>query len=378
MIYLDYASTTPMSKESIQAYHTAATSYYGNTNSLHMVGTQADDLLSLCRHQLASLINGEQQAIYFTSGGTESNVLAIRSLLHYTEHRGKHIITTSLEHSSVLQALSSFQEVEYTITYLPVTKDGVVSIEALQDAIQDDTVLVAIQHVNHELGSIQPVYDIGQLLKKRDIWFHCDCVQSFGKLPINVKEANIDSLSVSSHKLYGPKGVGFVYIQPSSSKASASLTHFLTESHRGTVNVPGIAAFTTAAEHAYTQLKQAYNHFEHLKSYLLIRIKELQGFVEMEAASSAHFPGIIGLTFRNVQGQYVMLQCNRHNIAVATGSACTVHKQAPLRSLLAIGKSPEQAKNFIRISFSLHTTTKDLDELMNVLHLLHKEIMKER
>ncbi len=378
MVYLDYAATTPMSKESIEAYNTAAISYYGNANSLHTIGTQAGDLLSLCRHKLASFINGDTQGIHFTSGGTESNMLAIQSLLQRTEHRGKQIITTSLEHASVLRALSSSQKVGYTITYLPVNKAGVVSIEALKQAIQEDTVLVAIQHVNHELGSIQPIQAIGQLLKEHGIWFHCDCVQSFGKIPIDVEKANIDSLSVASHKLYGPKGVGFVYIRPASGKSISNLINLVTEHDRGTMNVPGIVAFATAAEHAHNQLKKSYNHFEHLKSYLLTQIEGLQGFVQMEANSSAHFPGIIGLTFRNVQGQYVMLQCNRHNIAVATGSACTVHKQAPLRSLLAIGKSPEQAKNFIRISFSLHTTTEDLDELMKVLHLLHKEIMKER
>ncbi|TYR82281.1 aminotransferase class V-fold PLP-dependent enzyme [Priestia megaterium] len=374
MIYLDYAATTPMSKEAIDAYIHASTNYFGNTSSLHNIGTDADELLTLCRQTFASLLNGEEEGIYFTSGGTESNYLAIQSLLKGQKNRGNHIITTKLEHASILNTFAQLEDEGYVVSYLPVNEKGLVSLEELKRTLQKDTVLVAIQHINHELGTIQPIEQIGKLLHDQHVLFHCDCVQSFGKVNIDVKSAYIDSLSVSSHKVHGPKGVGMIYMNPSVhwQPIYKSATH--ERGFRpGTVNVPGIAAFTVASETAYKSLSNAHEHYKKLKEYLAAKLQLFQPFIQVVADSSHHFPGIIGLTFANVQGQYVMLQCNRYGIAVSTGSACHVSQQHPSESLLAIGQTAEQAKNFIRISFSPDTTTTDLDHLVNVFHSLHTE-----
>jgi len=377
MIYLDYAATTPMRQEAIEVYTEAATSYYGNSSSLHTLGTQAENLLTLCRKKLSLLVNCREDDLFFTSGGTEANYLAIHSLLKGKNDERKHIVTTKLEHSSVLHTLQQLEKEGFSLSYVPVDQNGVVSVDDLKKTLRPDTVLVAIEHITHELGTIQPVEYIGHFLSEKEILFHCDCVQSFGKLPIDVKKLKADSISVSSHKIYGPKGVGMVYMNSSSSWKP--IYHKATHEkgfRPGTVNTAGIAAFTAAAECAYAEMKTTRSHYERLKSYLLENLEPLASFIEVEGLGNSHFPGIMGLTFSNIQGQYVMLQCNRHGIAISTGSACQVNQQEPLASLLAIGKSTANAKNFVRISFSQHSTFKHIDRLISVFHLLQQEFIK--
>ncbi|MFC3883073.1 IscS subfamily cysteine desulfurase [Bacillus songklensis] len=374
MIYLDYASTTPMSEKAIEAYTKTASLFFGNTNSLHDIGTGANDVLTLCRRQFAHFINGDEKGVYFTSGGSEANYLAIRSLIKGSDASNRHIITTQIEHSSILNLCGQLEEEGYTVTYLPVDKWGMISLSDLQKAVTSKTTLVSIQHANHEIGTIQPIQKIGRFLKEKNILFHCDCVQSFGKLPIDVQLYGVDSLSVSSHKIYGPKGVGAVYIHPSVSWNSVYRNANHQSGFRpGTIDVPGVASFITAAQEAYSRIEEQRELHEQLRTKWMTLMEPFKKFITIEGHPSQRLPSVIGMTIDKIQGQYVMLQCNRHQIAISTGSACHAGLQHPSKTMTAIGKSNDEAKQFIRISFGTNTSYNDLKHLYTVLRKVMEE-----
>ncbi|MED4903894.1 IscS subfamily cysteine desulfurase [Parageobacillus thermoglucosidasius] len=368
MIYLDYAATTPMSKEAINAFVEAATAYFGNASSLHDIGSNAERLLTICRQELAALIGGEERGIYFTSGGTEANILAIRSLINAHRHRGNHLITTKIEHASLYHLFQQLETEGFEVTYLPVNQFGQIDIDDLERAITPKTILASIQHANSEIGTIQPVAEIGWRLRHHGVIFHSDCVQTFGKIRIDVKRMFVDSLSVSAHKIYGPKGVGAVYIDPRIKWQPC----FPNATHEygfrpGTVNVPGIASFVTAAQHICDNMDSEHARFEQLRRCLLALIREKRLPVTVEGHPDARLPHIVGLSAHGIEGQYILLECNRDNIAISTGSACQVGKQAPSRTMLAVGKSAEEAKQFIRVSFGKWTTEKDIHRFISSL-----------
>lgn len=369
MIYLDYAATTPMSDEALDVFNQAAKKIYGNPSSLHDIGTKADDALNICRLQLANCMNGQENGVYFTSGGSESNILAIRSLIDGNKEKGKHLITTEVEHSSVYNLFNQLEEEGYEVTYLAVDSSGLISLEQLQQAIRKETILASIHHANSEIGTIQPITKIGQLLHEHHVIFHTDCVQAFGRVPIDVKESYIDSLSVSSHKIYGPKGTGMCYINPA---AHWNMQQKNTTHERGfrpgTVDVPSILAFTTAAQNIIREMNhQRKTHVKRRKQFVS-KLKELTDVTVIEGDETNQLPHIIGLSFSQAQGQYIMLECNRYGIAISTGTACQVGQQSPSRTMISIGKTVEEAKQFVRISFGKMTTVDELDETIRVLN----------
>src|SRR5699024_5038494 len=249
MIYLDYAATTPMSEVALHVYNEAVKTHFGNASSLHDAGTKATEALQLCRKQHSLFINGEAEGVYFTSGGSESNVLAILSILKGQKHKGNHIITTEVEHASLYNVCKQLEGDGYEVTYLGTNEHGTVDVKALEEVIRPTTVLASIHHANGEIGALQPLKEIGEILAKHDVVFHTDCVQTYGELPIDVKAYQIDSLSVSSHKIYGPKGCGFCYIAPE--VAWKEVLDGTTHEHgfrSGTVDVSGIMAFSAAAQ----------------------------------------------------------------------------------------------------------------------------------
>ncbi|MCU7755357.1 IscS subfamily cysteine desulfurase [Bacillus cereus] len=375
MIYLDYAATTPMSEEALQTYMKAASQYFGNEQSLHDIGGTAASLLQVCRKTFAEMIGGKEQGVFFTSGGSESNYLAIQSLLN--PRTKKHIITTPMEHASIRSYFHSLKSKGYTITEIPVDKNGLICLVDLEAAITEDTVLASIQHGNSEIGTVQNITEIGALLKKYNVLFHTDCVQTFGKLPIHVFEMGIDSLSVSAHKIYGPKGVGACYINPQSRWEQV----FPGTSHEkgfrpGTVNVPGIASFLTAAENILKTQWEESLRFKELRSYFLGQIQTLPLEIEVEGHSTSCLPHIVGVTIKGIEGQYTMLECNRHGIAISTGSACQVGKQEPSKTMLAIGKTYEEAKQYVRFSFGQQTTKDQIDTTIHALHTIGNQFYR--
>lgn len=345
-------------------------------NKVYMIlEEQLASLLQVCRKTFAEMIGGKEQGVFFTSGGSESNYLAIQSLLN--ARTKKHIITTPMEHASIRSYFQSLKSKGYTITEIPVDKSGLLCLVDLEAAITEDTVLASIQHGNSEIGTVQNITEIGALLKKYNVLFHTDCVQTFGKLPIHVFEMGIDSLSVSAHKIYGPKGVGACYINPQSRWEQV----FPGTSHEkgfrpGTVNVPGIASFLTAAENILKTQWEESLRFKELRSYFLGQIQTLPLEIEVEGHSTSCLPHIVGVTIKGIEGQYTMLECNRHGIAISTGSACQVGKQEPSKTMLAIGKTYEEAKQYVRFSFGQQTTKDQIDTTIHALHTIGNQFYR--
>jgi len=365
MIYLDYAATTQMSEEALQTYIETSRYVFGNSQSLHPLGLTASSLLDTCRQKLASSLNGEKEGIIFTSGATEANALAIKTLLTSCKKVGNHLISTSIEHASVKNYLNYLATKGYEITFLPVDSNGKISLSQLNKAIKPHTILATIQCTNSEVGTIQPLKEIGALLRRKGILFHSDCAQGYGKIPIDIKELQIDSLSISSHKIYGPKGVGLCYINPKINRIPTikGTTHEF-GLRGGTIDLPAVAAFTTASEQRIKVMEKEYDCLLKLKTYFTT---ELGSFAQVIGDVNQTLPHIIGITISNIEGQYTLLACSRQNIMIGTGSACKVEFQEPSPVLMAIGKSSEEAKTFVRLSLGKDTTKEHLTKTLDVI-----------
>jgi cysteine desulfurase len=363
MIYFDFAATTPLDSEAAEVFVQASTEFFGNSSSLHDLGGQSQDLLENCREELANLLGINKKGLYFTSGGSEGNFLSIEALLSAPKRPGKHIIAGMAEHSSIHGVLNRLAG--YSITYLPLNSSGLIDINELECAITPETVLVIVQHVNSEIGTIQPIEEVAHICRKKDIHFHSDFVQSFGKIDLKRIAPLVSSFSFSGHKIYGPKGVGGVYIDP----AISWRAFFPGGSHErgfrpGTVNVPAIASMTAAAQKLNNQLIQSHDKFLELRATLIESLDRIKEFVHIyQAESDSQLSSIIGLRISGVEGQWMMLECNRYGFAISTGSACQIGMQSPAKVTQALGLSPQEAKEFIRISFGMTTKREDVAKL---------------
>ena len=364
--YLDHASTTPLDEDAAKMFIEISTKYYANASSLHDMGDSARKILENCRNEWGQLLTVDKSGIYFTSGGSESNHLILHSLLlSKKQTNGKHIITGMAEHASIHTTMNLLEKQGYEITSLPLQENGLINLNMLKKAIRKDTVLVTIQHINSEIGAIQPIEDIGALCKKSSILFHSDMVQSMGKVDISEITKFVDALSISSHKFYGPKGVGIAYINPSISW----YPYYPQTSHEngfrpGTVNTAGIASMTVAAQKACLNQGEEKERLFHLRSVLKERINHPS--VEILECEN-QYPGIIGMLVKGIEGQWLMLEANRKGFAISTGSACQVGKQAPSKTMKALGLSDGAAKEFIRISLGKENTEEDIVKFTSVL-----------
>ncbi|HYK73996.1 MAG TPA: IscS subfamily cysteine desulfurase [Pseudoneobacillus sp.] len=366
MIYFDYAATCPLDKDAADSYIQVSTQFFGNTSSLHDIGGGSARLLEQCRETLAQLLAVDKRGLYFTSGGSESNFLAIEALLSAPLKKGKHIITSMAEHSSIHGTFKRLEKEGYEITCLPYLPKGIISMDALKKEIREDTILISIQHTNSEIGTLQPIEGISKLCRLKQIHFHSDFVQAFGKSNIINLASSVSSFSFSSHKFYGPKGIGAVYIDP-----SIHWTPFLPgTSHErgirpGTVNLPAICAMTVAAEKAIHEMS------ERNKQYSVLRELFIKGLDQIDEKVTIHgsdiegeqYPGIIGFSIDGVEGQWLMLECNRLGYAISTGSACQAGMQTPSKTMQALGATGKKAKEFVRISFGRMTTSEDVKQL---------------
>ncbi|MEH7254990.1 IscS subfamily cysteine desulfurase [Neobacillus niacini] len=363
MIYFDFAATTPLDSDVAEVFVQASTEFYGNSNSLHDIGGQSQDLLENCREELANLLGMNKKGLYFTSGGSEGNFLAIEALLSAPKKPGKHIIAGMAEHSSIHGVLNRLEG--YTITFLPLNSSGLIDIEELEHSLTPETILVTVQHVNSEIGTIQPVERIARICQEYDIHFHSDFVQSFGKIDIKKVAPLVSSFSFSGHKIYGPKGIGGAYINP----AISWRPFFPGGSHEkgfrpGTVNVPAIAAMTAAAQKIHTHLFESKDIFIALRAALMETLEPIKELVHIHQADpSSQLPSIIGLGISGIEGQWMMLECNRYGFAISTGSACQIGMQSPAKVTEALGLSLQEAKEFIRISFGKSTKREDVVKL---------------
>lgn len=347
MIYLDFAATTPMLAQAIEAYANAATKLYGNSASLHDAGSMASAYVEAVRKQLATKLNVVADGITFTGSGTEANVLAICSMA--LAQKKRHIITSQAEHTSVHAAMNYLQQHGFTVERLPLQQDGCIDVAAVEQAMTDDTALISIQHVNSEIGVIQPIAAISKLAKQKNVLLHVDCVQSFGKIEV---PTNVDAMTVSAHKIGGPRGLGAMYVNPR--RRTVPLFPGMTHERGlrgGTLDVPSIVAFGAAMTHYTYDLEKQWQ----LRDTFTARLAQ-QHATLIESKRDTQLPNIIGLCMRGIEGQLALLHCNAQSIAISTGSACDITSASGTKAILAMGKSFDEARQFCRISTGITTT----------------------
>jgi cysteine desulfurase len=357
---------------------------YGNSMSLHSVGQKAAQLLIKCRESIASVINAHRDDIFFTSSGTEADNIAILGLALKCKDRGSHIITSTIEHHAVENPYKQLEKKGFEVTFLPVDKYGLINLDDLEKAITDETILISIMFANNEIGTIQPMKEIGDIAKKHNVFFHTDAVQAFGKVPIDVNEMNIDLLSASAHKLYGPKGVGMLYIRNKGVKESWG--KFIEPIMHGgghergmrpsTVNIPGIAGFAKAAEIAK---KELYNEMER---QIKLRDKIIKWVIEniedsfLNGHPTQRLPNNVNLGFKYIEGESIVLDLDMEGIATSTGSACSSESLDPSHVLLAIGLKPEEAHGSLRVSLGRFTTEDDVEFFIEKLYPVIERLRK--
>jgi cysteine desulfurase len=365
--YFDYAATTPLDPEAGDAYIKASTEFFGNTGSLHDIGSEAQNLLENCRQEMASLIGSPKEGIYFTSGGSESNFLAIQALLSVKKKKGSHIISSIAEHSSIRSTLEKLSLEGYEITLLPFNEKGQIEMESIKNATRDDTILITIQHGNSEIGTLQPIREIGAWCRSNEILFHSDCVHTFGKLELKEVTEHVNSLSFSAHKFYGPKGIGVVYMDPKLrwEPYYPGATHE-NRFRPGTVNLPAIVAMTVAAQKCSAHLSEQYLHAQQLRERLLLALEEIKDDISVyQADGMQQIPHTLGLRLHGIEGQWVMLESNRLGFAISTGSACQTGLTEPSKTMVSMNVPNKKAKEFIRVSFGRQTTAKEVEQLAN-------------
>jgi len=383
LIYLDNAASTAVHPEVVKEMLPYFDIQYGNPSSIHRFGRKAKNAIQKARKQVAALIGTEPDEILFTSGGTESNNTILYGIpkLHEMTHvnfklENNHIITSSIEHEAVLKPCKKLEEMGLKITYIPVDEHGIVDYNDIANSITENTVLVSIMLANNEVGTIQPIKEISKICKKYQIPLHPDAVQAVGKVPINVKELGVDALSISSHKINGPKGVGALFIKKGLTIAPEILGGGQENGMRsGTENVASIVGFGKACEIAKEKLNENISHFQTLHSSMLSRIVKEIPHVKLNGHTEKRIFNNIHLTFLGVNGEDLIIKLDEHGIAASTGSACSVHTQKASHVLKAMSFNHEQITGSLRISFGYMNT---LDEVKQAVEVLKKVVAELR
>lgn len=368
MIYLDYAATTPMSDSAIDIYREVAQKHFGNASSLHDFGSTAAQITDKAREVIGGFVNAEPRGIYFTGGGSDANQMAIQSLARGNSAGGRHLLTTRAEHSSVRNTFRLLAEEGYEVDYIPLDDRGYVKREALEKLIRDDTILASIHHGNSEIGSVQDLASIGEMLAEHGVLFHSDCVQTYGKVPVDAEKFGLDSFSISAHKVYGPKGVGAAYIKPSVGwkPVIPGATH--EKGFRsGTVDTPAVAAFMVASRDVMKDREAEQVRERTLRKQFLEELLDGTFEIHEEGDPGRGLPNIIGLRIHGMEGQYAMIECNRLGLAISTGSACSVGSEKPAASMAALGRNEQEAREFIRISLGRQTTQNEIHKAVQII-----------
>ncbi|MCW2278046.1 cysteine desulfurase NifS [Heliophilum fasciatum] len=363
-VYMDHGATTPLHPEVIAVMTDVLTNHYGNPSSVHAWGRDAKKRLEEARTSVAKLIGAQPEEIFFTSGGTEADNMAILGVAKGLEKKGKHIITSAIEHHAVLYPCEVLKKAGYDLTILPVDDQGRVRPEDLALALREDTVLVSIMHANNEIGTLQPIAELARIAKERGVLFHTDAVQSVGKIPVNVNELGVDLLSFSAHKIYGPKGVGALYIRRGS--RILPLTHGGGQERRrrpGTENLPGIVAFGKAAEIAQRDLTAEADRLTKLRDRLIDGLTAIPE-VRLNGHRTERIPTNVNVSFRYIEGESLLLSLDLKGIAASSGSACTSGSLDPSHVLLAIGLSHEIAHGSLRLTLGRINTEDDVDYVL--------------
>lgn len=368
MIYLDNAATTRTAPEVVEAMLPYFTEQYGNPSAIYSLGSAGKKAINEARRTIAAAIGAKPEEIYFTAGGTEADNWALKAAAECCAGKGRHIITTKIEHHAVLHACGYLEKNGYEVTYLDVDRDGILDPEALKEAIRPDTVLISVMFANNEIGTIQPIREIGAIARERGILFHTDAVQAFGQIPIDVEEMHIDMLSASAHKLNGPKGTGMLYIR--SGLKIRSFIHGGAQEkgvRAGTENVPGIVGFAAAVRRALSRMEEKAGRERELRDYLIRRIEGEIPYCRLNGHREKRLPGNVNISFRFIEGESLLIMLDMRGVCASSGSACTSGSLDPSHVLLAIGLEHEEAHGSLRMTLSEENTQEELDEVVGHL-----------
>jgi cysteine desulfurase len=367
-VYLDCAATTPMRDEVLETMLPYFNIKFGNSSSIHWFGQEARGAIEEAREKVAALVSGRGEEIVFTGSGTEADNFAIKGTVYARERNGNHIITSSIEHRAVLESCKFLERRGTNVTYLPVDKYGMVDPEDVRRAITEKTVLISIMHASNEVGTIQPIAEIGKIARERGISLHTDAVQTAGHIPVNVDELGVDLLSISAHKLYGPKGVGALYIRKGTKLVS--FMHGGEQERRrraSTENVPGIVGFGRAAELAQGELDIEAQRLISLRTQLIEGLIEQIDRLTLNGHPTKRLPNNVNVSIEFVEGESILLNLDLEGIAASTGSACTSGSLEPSHVLLAMGLPPEIAQGSVRFSLGKGTNKEDINYVLKVL-----------
>lgn len=365
MIYLDNAATTKTAPEVVEAMLPYFTEYYGNPSSVYDLAGKSKNGITKGREEIAKVLDAAPEDIYFTAGGTEADNWALKATFEAYKTKGNHIITTKIEHHAILHTCEYLEKQGAQITYLDVDENGIVKLEELEKAITEKTILISIMFANNEIGTIQPIKEIGMIAREHGILFHTDAVQAFGQVPIDVKEMGIDMLSSSAHKINGPKGIGFLYIRKGV-KIRSFIHGGAQERKRraGTENVPAIVGYGVAAKRAAETMTERAKKESELRDYLIRRIQAEVPYTRLNGDARNRLPNNVNISFQFIEGESLLIMLDMEGIAASSGSACTSGSLDPSHVLLAIGLPHEIAHGSLRLTLSAETTKEELDQVV--------------
>ena len=368
LIYLDNAATTKTAPEVVEAMLPYFTEYYGNPSSVYSFAAQNKEVITQQREIIANALGAKTEEIYFTAGGSESDNWALKATAEAYGNKGKHIITTKIEHHAILHSAEYLEKRGYEVTYLDVDEYGVVKLDDLKAAIRPDTILISVMFANNEIGTIQPIKEIGEIAHEHGILFHTDAVQAFGQVPINVDECHIDMLSASGHKLNGPKGIGFLYIRKG--VKIRSFVHGGAQERKrraGTENVPGIVGIGTATERVVRTMQERTKKETEVRDYLIKRVLDEIPYTRLNGHPTKRLPNNANFSFQFIEGESLLIRLDMKGICGSSGSACTSGSLDPSHVLLAIGLPHEIAHGSLRLTLNEEITKEDIDYVVDSL-----------
>jgi len=367
-IYLDHAATTPTNPQVVKAMLPYFTDLFGNPSSIYSYGQEAKGVVEEARTKVAELVGARSEEIVFTSGGTEADNYALKGVAYANEHKGNHIITTPIEHHAVTEACKFLEKRGFRITCLPVDRYGLVDPQDVKRAITDKTILISVMHASNEVGTIEPVDEIGKIAREAGVYLHSDAVQTVGHIPVNVDELNVDLLAISAHKLYGPKGVGALYVRKGT--RLTSLIHGGGQEKKrraGTENVPAIVGFGRAVELARPEMEEEARRLSCLRDKLINGLGKRIDHIRLNGHPSKRLPNNVNMSVDFAEGESMLLNLDLEGICASTGSACSSSSLEPSHALLALGLSPEQAHGSLRFSLGRENTEEDVERVLEVL-----------
>lgn len=368
LIYLDNAATTAVKPEVFDAMKPYFLETYSNPSSVYSFAGKSEEAVEKAREQIASLLHADARGIYFTAGGSEADNWALKEVAEVQGDKGRHIITSKIEHHAILHTCEWLEEHGYEVTYLPVDENGLISTEELEKAIRKDTILISIMFANNEIGTIEPIKEIGAIARKHGVLFHTDAVQAVGHIPIDVEEMNIDMLSASGHKFYGPKGIGFLYVRDGV-RLEALIHGGAQERSRraGTHNVPGIVGMGEAARLAAQNMEENTKKEIEIRDYLIAQLEKEIPFIKVNGHREKRLPNNVNVCFRFIEGESLLMMLDQKGICASSGSACTSGSLDPSHVLLAIGLPHEIAHGSLRLTLSEDTTKENADYVVECL-----------